>query len=262
VGELLLGSEVSISYSGSVAIITVDSPPFNAFHPDIAEQIDVFAREVGENPGVRALIITCAGKYFMAGGDLNYIKSLNSYRSERYVLRIQEIQDQLRQLPQPVIAAINGTALGGGLELALACDIRIGAASAKFGFPEVSLGIIPGAGGTQNLPRVIGIGQAKKLLFTADRISATEALAIGLVDEIADDDEVLNVSIALAQRIARNGPLAVTAAKRAVDLGLQTGVVEGHRIEASLFAPLTDSQDFQEGVASFLEKREPDFHRE
>jgi enoyl-CoA hydratase len=262
VGGHPLGSEVSLSYDGAVAIVTVDSPPFNAFHPDIAEQIGAFAQEVGENPDARVLILTCAGRYFMAGGDVNYIKTLNSYRSERYVLRIQEIQDQLRQLPQPVLAAINGTALGGGMELALACDIRVAAASAKFGFPEVSLGIIPGAGGTQNLPRVVSPGQAKKLLFTADRIDATEALSIGLIDEIADDDNVLEATLSIARRIARNAPLAVRAAKRAVDLGLQTSLVEGHRIEAALFAPLTDSRDFQEGIAAFLEKREPDFRRE
>jgi enoyl-CoA hydratase len=255
-----LASEVSLQYRESIAIMTIDSPPFNAFHPDIAEQIGDLATRVGANPDTHVLILTAA-RHFIAGGDLNYIKSLNSYRSERYVLRIQQIQDQLRQLPQPVIAAINGTALGGGVELALACDIRIGARSARFGLPEVSLGIIPGAGGTQNLPRAIPVGQAKKLLFTADPITAAQALAMGLIDEVAADGEVLAAALALAARIARNAPLAVTAAKRAVDLGLQTGVVEGHRIEAALFAPLTDSSDFQEGVRAFFDKREPKFRR-
>jgi enoyl-CoA hydratase len=252
---------VTAEYRDAVEIITIDSPPFNAFHPDIAEQIGVLAAEAGANPDIRVLVLTGAGRYFVAGGDLNYIKSLNSYRSERYVLRIQQIQDQLRTIPQPVIAAVNGTALGGGVELALACDIRIAARSARFGLPEVSLGIIPGAGGTQNLPRVVSPGQAKKLLFTADRITASEALAIGLVDELADDHEVLDAAMRLAARISRNAPLAVTAAKRAVDLGLQTSLVEGHRIEAALFAPLTDSADFREGVQAFFDKREPAFER-
>ncbi|TDV56214.1 enoyl-CoA hydratase/isomerase family protein [Actinophytocola oryzae] len=259
-----MGSEVSpvtIARHGSTAVITVDNPPVNAFHPDIAEAIAELAAGVGEDPDARALVITAAGRHFMAGGDIAYLKTLNAYRSERYVLRIQEVQDQLRRLPQPVIAAINGTALGGGLELALACDIRLAASNAVLGLPEVSLGIIPGAGGTQNLPRVVSLGQAKRLLFTADRITAAEALTIGLVDEVVPAGEVLTAALDLAARIARNAPLAVTAAKRAVDLGLQTGVVDGHRIEATLFAPLTESADFAEGIAAFIDKREPSFRR-
>jgi enoyl-CoA hydratase len=256
-----LGSEVTIARHGPVAVITVDSPPVNAFHPDIAEAIAELAAGVGADPTARALVITAVGRHFMAGGDIAFIRTLDAYRAERYVLRIQEVQDQLRRLPQPVIAAINGTALGGGLELALACDIRVAAENAVFGLPEVSLGIIPGAGGTQNLPRVVSPGQAKRLLFTADRIDAAEALAIGLVDRLAPRGEALAVAMELAGRIARNAPLAVTAAKRAVDLGLQAGVVDGHRIEATLFAPLTESADFQEGIAAFFDKRDPEFRR-
>jgi enoyl-CoA hydratase len=256
-----LGSEVTIAHHGPVAVITVDSPPVNAFHPDIADAIAELAAAAGADPALRALVITAAGRHFMAGGDLAFIRSLDAYRAERYVLRIQEVQDQLRRLPQPVIAAINGTALGGGLELALACDIRVADENATFGLPEVSLGLIPGAGGTQNLPRVVSPGRAKRLLFTADRIDAAEALAIGLVDQVAPAGQVLDAALGLAARIARNAPLAVTAAKRAVDLGLQAGVVDGHRIEAALFAPLTESADFREGVAAFFDKRDPEFHR-
>jgi enoyl-CoA hydratase len=143
----------------------------------------------------------------------------------------------------------------------MACDIRIADERAVFGQPEVTLGIIPGAGGTQNLPRLVPIGRAKRMLFTGERIDAQEALAIGLVDEVVAAGEVLAAARALAARIAANAPLAVAAAKRAVNLGLQMGVVDAHRLEASLFAGLVESDDFAEGIVAFFEKRPPDFHR-
>jgi len=252
---------VTLTRDGAVATITMDNPPFNAFHPRVGELLAACIQQIGDDPDVRCVILTGAGRFFMAGGDIDFLRTLTPYVAERYVRRIQEVQDNLRQLPQPVIAAINGTALGGGVELALACDIRIAAQDAKLGLPEVSLGIIPGAGGTQNLPRLIGPGLAKQLLFTADRITADEALRIGLVETVVPAGEVMATARDLAARICRNAPLAVTAAKRAVDLGLQTGVVEGHRIELSLFVPLVESADFREGVAAFFDKRPATFNR-
>jgi enoyl-CoA hydratase len=189
------------------------------------------------------------------------MKTLDRYRAERYVLRIQEMQDDLGRLPQPVIAAINGTALGGGCELAMACDIRVADERATLGQPEVQLGIIPGAGGTQNLPRLVPQGRAKLLLFTGDRISAAQAAEIGLVDELAPAGQVLERALGIARRIAANAPAAVAAAKRAVNLGLQAGVVDGHRIEASLFGPLIETRDFAEGSSAFFEKRPATFER-
>jgi enoyl-CoA hydratase len=244
-----------------VAVITIDNPPFNAFHPAVGEALAGCVADIAARPEVRCVVLTGAGKYFMAGGDIKYIGTLESFTAERYVLRIQEVQDQLRRLPQPVIAALNGTALGGGLELAIACDIRVAAASAKLGLPEVSLGIIPGAGGTQNLPRLVPLGQAKRLLFTGDRITAAEAQAIGLVDIVVPDEQVRETSMGMADRIAANAPLAVTAAKRAVDLGMQAGVVDGHRMEAALFAPLVASEDFKEAIRAFFERRPGKFAR-
>jgi enoyl-CoA hydratase/carnithine racemase len=197
----------------------------------------------------------------MAGGDIEYFKTLDRHRAERYVLGVQAMQDALQQLPQPVIAAINGTCLGGGCELAMACDIRIAEEQAEFGQPEVTLGIIPGAGGTQNLPRLVPLGRAKRLLFTGERIGAGEALAIGLVDEVVAMGEAQAAAQALARRIAANAPLAVAAAKRSVNLGLQMGLVDAHRLEASLFATLVETDDFAEGIRAFFDKRSPTFFR-
>jgi enoyl-CoA hydratase len=234
----------------------------NALHPDVGAAIAAHVRTVGDDPEVRAVILTAAGKHFMAGGDIEYFKTLDRYRAERYVLGIQEMQDLLGTIPQPVIAALNGTTLGGGCELAMACDIRIAEEQVVLGQPEVALGIIPGAGGTQNLPRLVGAGRAKKLLFTGDRISAAEALEIGLVDEVVPTGQALERARALAERIAGNAPLAVAAAKRSVNLGLQMSNLDAHRLEASLFATLVGTSDFEEGVRAFFEKRQPTFTRE
>lgn len=253
---------MTVAYDDSaIAVITIDNPPFNAFHPVVGEMMAACIDEIAQRPEVRCVVLTGAGKYFMAGGDIKFIGTLESFIAERYVLRIQEVQDQLRRLPQPVIAALNGTALGGGLELAMACDIRVAAEGARFGLPEVSLGIIPGAGGTQHLPRLVPLGQAKRLLFTGDRIPAAEARAIGLVDFVVPDEEVRAASMGIAQRIAANAPLAVTAAKRAVDLGMQASVIDGLRLEATLFAPLVASQDFKEAITAFFEHRPSNFAR-
>jgi enoyl-CoA hydratase len=165
----------------------------------------------------------------------------------------------LSRIPQPVIAAVNGTALGGGCELAMACDIRISADDALWGQPEVTLGIIPGAGGTQNLPRLVGPGRAKQLVFTGERITAQRALEIGLVDEVVAPDLVLDTAVAMGQTIAANAPLAVRAAKRAIDLGMQMSIEDALRVEASLFAPLVDTEDFAEGTAAFFAKQRPQF---
>ena len=245
-----------------MVVVTVDNPPVNALHPDVAVAIGARCKEEANDPEVRAIVLTGAGdKHFIAGGDINFIRTLNAYTAERYVLSVQAMQDSLGLLPQPVIAALNGTTLGGGLELAMACDIRIAEEHAIFGQPEVSLGIIPGAGGTQNLPRLVPIGLAKKLLFTAERITADEALRIGLIEEVVPRGAAVDRAIEVGEQIAANAPMAVAAAKRAVNVGLQAGLVDGHRLEASLFAPLTETDDFKEGTSAFVEKRAPQYRR-
>jgi enoyl-CoA hydratase/carnithine racemase len=233
----------------------------NALHPEVAAALHARLADVGADADVRAVVITGAGKHFGAGGDIGYFRTLDRRSAERYVLAIQSMQDAIATLPQPAVAAINGTCLGGGLELALACDIRIADAVAVFALPEVTLGLISGAGGTQRLPRLIGAGAAKRLIFTGDRIDAARALELGLVEEVVGPGAAVEAAVDLGLRIARNAPLAVTAAKRAVDLGLQVSVLDGHRIEATLFAPLVDTADFQEGVAAFFARRPPNFER-
>jgi enoyl-CoA hydratase len=256
-----LATEVRLARSGATAEITIDHPPVNALHPHVSDAIDEHLFTIAADTSVRCVILTGSGSHFVAGADLQYVQGLDRDAAERYVLRVQAMQDHLQLLPQPVIAAVNGTALGGGCELAMACDIRIAEERARFGQPEVSLGLIPGAGGTQNLPRLVPMGRAKRMLFTGERITARVALEIGLVDEVVADGTSMDAARSLADRIGHSAPLAVTAAKRAVNLGLQTGVVEGYRLEAALFAPLVETRDFAEGTAAFFEKRDPNFER-
>lgn len=243
-----------------VCVVTIDNPPVNAFHPDVAEAlIAAFDALSRLSPKPRAVVLTGAGRYFMAGGDIRFFQTLDQTSAERYARRIQFCQELITHFPAPVIAALNGSALGGGTELMMACDIRIAAADAVFGLPEVTLGVIPAAGGTQNLPRLVPIGTAKKMLFTGERISAEEALRIGLVDAVTPADSVMDEAMALAQRIAKNAPLAVAAAKRAVNLGLELNLSEALRVEAQLLGELFGSQDVKEGVAAFIAKRPADF---
>ena len=256
-----MGSKAALEIGDSIATITIDNPPVNALHPDVSRDIHVCLENASAEASVRCVILTGTGRHFVAGADLHYITTIDRTEAERYALGVQAMQDAIGTIPQPVICAVNGTALGGGCELAMACDIRIADEAAIFGQPEVTLGLIPGAGGTQNLPRLVGPGRAKRLVYTGERISAAEALQIGLVDEVAPKGTVMEVARALAARIAKNAPLAVTAAKRSITLGMQMSVLDAHRFEATLFAPLVETEDLHEGVSAFLEKRDPTFHR-
>jgi enoyl-CoA hydratase len=250
---------VTVELREQVAVVAIDHPPVNLLHPDVAEQIAAAVDELAQRTDVRCLVITGTGRHFVGGGDLRFVQTLDARAAERYVTAIQAMQLGLSRIPQPVIAAVNGTALGGGCELAMACDIRISADDALWGQPEVTLGIIPGAGGTQNLPRLVGPGRAKQLVFTGERITAQRALEIGLVDEVVAPDLVLDTAVAMGQTIAANAPLAVRAAKRAIDLGMQMSIEDALRVEASLFAPLVDTEDFAEGTAAFFAKQRPQF---
>lgn len=253
-----MGFEVRTERIDTTVVLTIDNPPVNALHPDVAAALHVAVRDI-DGSDARCVVLTGAGRVFVAGGDIEHLRTLRRGEAEPYVLAVQAMQDHLGLLHQPVIAAVNGAALGGGSELALACDIRIAAENARFGFPEVTLGLIPGAGGTQNLPRLLPLGRAKRLLFTGERISAAEALALGLVDEVVPEGMALDAALELAARIGANAPLAVAAAKRAVNLGLQMSLTDGQRLEAGLFAGLVGTDDQLEGTSAFLEKRPPTF---
>jgi enoyl-CoA hydratase/carnithine racemase len=253
------GATVRVELRGQVAVVAIDHPPVNLLHPDVAAQIGAVVDELAQRTDVRCLVITGTGRHFVGGGDLRFVQTLDARAAERYVTAVQAMQLGLSRAPQPVIAAVNGTALGGGCELAMACDIRISADDALWGQPEVTLGIIPGAGGTQNLPRLVGPGRAKRLVFTGERITAQRALEIGLVDEVVAPDLVLDTAVALGRAIAANAPLAVRAAKRAIDLGMQMSIEDALHVEAALFAPLVDTEDFAEGSTAFFAKQKPEF---
>jgi enoyl-CoA hydratase/carnithine racemase len=256
-----LAFDVHVAREGHVVTLTVDNPPVNALHPDVGAALEARFAEIATDTEVRAVVLTGAGTHFMGGGDIAYFRTLSRASAEPYVLGIQRMQDAIGLLPQPVIAAVNGTALGGGCELAMACDIRVAEEQALFGQPEVKLGIIPGAGGTQHLPRLVGAGRAKRLLFTGERISAAVARDWGLVDEVVPEGTSVAWAQECAATIAANAPLAVSAAKRAVNLGLQMGIRDAHVLEASLFMTLVETSDFTEGVEAFFAKRPPTFNR-
>lgn len=244
---------------GATLVVTIDNKPVNALHPDVSNELHACVSAAARDESVRTIVLTGAGKHFVAGGDISFFKTLTSRTAELYALGIQHMQNLLQTIPVPVIAAVNGTALGGGCELMMACDIRIAEEQAVVGQPEVGLGIIPGAGGTQMLPRLAPQGLAKKLLFTGDRIDAREAQRIGLVDEVVETGGAVSAALALAGRINANAPRAVAAAKRAANMGLQMSLADGLKLEAGLFASLFETEDVTEGVAAFLEKRKADF---
>lgn len=250
---------ICVTRKGATTIVAIDNPPVNALHPDVSDEILAVAEAVAGDATVRSVVLTGTGRFFVAGGDIRYFQSLDRRTAELYALRIQHMQNTLHHLRVPVIAAINGIALGGGCELMMACDIRIADEDAVIGQPEVGLGVIPGAGGTQMLPRLVALGLAKRLLFTGERIAARQALAIGLVDEVVSAGECLEAALRLAEKINANAPLAVAAAKRAANLTLQTSLSDGLRLEASLFAELFQTADVVEGVAAFTAKRAPNF---
>jgi enoyl-CoA hydratase len=250
---------IGVTRHAIAVVITIDNKPVNALHPDVSDEILAAAEAAIRDESVRALVLTGAGKHFVAGGDIAFFQTLMPHTAELYALRIQQMQHVLRTIPIPVIAAVNGTALGGGCELMMACDMRIAEEQVFIGQPEVGLGIIPGAGGTQMLPRLIPQGVAKRLLFTGERISADEAQRLGLVDEIARTGGALESALRLAEKISSNAPRAVAAAKRAVTMGLQMPLADGLKLEAALFGALFETADAKEGVQAFLDKRKPEF---
>ncbi|WP_449240878.1 enoyl-CoA hydratase-related protein [Desulfoscipio gibsoniae] len=245
---------------GHIAIITLNRPEVrNALDPRTWAEIRGAARECRFDKDVRVLIITGAGgKAFASGADIRSLR-------ERETLEVlkSEAQDSLNEvenLDKPVIAAIDGFALGGGCELALACDIRIATSRSQLGQPEVNLGIIPGAGGTQRLQRVVGVGKAKELIFTGDIISAQEAREIGLVNKVVKQSEdLLPAAKEMAQKIIAKGPMAVSLAKTAINVGANTDINSGLLFEKFAQVIAFSTADRVEGTTAFLEKRKPDF---
>lgn len=250
---------VQLDVEDQIAIITIDRPDaLNALDNDVLNELGVAFELAQADIGVRALIVTGSGRAFAAGADIANLRKLNDTFSGREgSLAGQDVMNTLAALPIPTIAAINGFALGGGLELALAADLRVAARDAKLGLPEVGLGLIPGYGGTQRLPRLIGQARAFDLIFTGRHVGAEEALQLGLVNRVADD--ALAEAKALAELTVKNAPIALGLAKEAVVRGLELGLSQGLEVEADLFGMALGTEDAKEGTSAFLEKRAAEF---
>jgi enoyl-CoA hydratase len=245
---------------GSIATLTINRPDKrNALNGATRMQFMEALDRLQAIDAVRVVVVTGAGETaFVGGADVTEFAD-RTPMEQLSVMKRRTVYQAVEEFPQPVIAAINGYCLGTGCELAMACDIRIAADNAKLGQPEVKLGIMPGGGGTQRLPRLVGMGRALKLLLTGDIISSQEALAIGLVDEVVAASELTGRVKELAERIAQRSPVAVRLIKQAVRASARMPLGEGLRLETSLFGLAFASQDKAEGIAAFLEKRTPDF---
>lgn len=250
---------LSFDFQDSVAVITIDrQSALNALNQDLMQELGMAFELAEQDAETRALVITGAGRAFVAGADISELQGIGDVMEGRQAaLAGQSIMNALANLPFPTVAAINGFALGGGLELALAADMRVAAPGAKLGLPEVGLGLIPGYGGTQRLPRLVGKGRALELIFTGRHVTADEALQMGLVNRVADD--ALAAALELAKMAAKNAPVALGLAKEAVVRGLDLPLPEALEVEADLFGMVATTQDMKEGTSAFLEKRAPDF---
>jgi enoyl-CoA hydratase len=251
---------VLIEIDGHVATVTINRPDkLNALNADVRSEFVAAFEALGANDEIRVVIITGAGeKSFVAGADIGEFEGRSPVDQFR-VMKNFGIVDVVDAFPKPVIAAINGFCLGGGCELAMGCDIRIASDKAKLGQPEVNLGILPGAGGSQRLPRLVGLGTAYKMLFSGEMVRADEAMRIGLVDEVVPADQLTDRTRALAATIASKSPVALQLIKEAVRAAVRMPLDEGLRLETTLFGLAFSSEDKVEGVNAFLEKREPKF---
>jgi methylglutaconyl-CoA hydratase len=242
-----------------IAIATLNRPEAaNALSTSLLNELSELLGDLAFRKDIRVVIVTGAGeKVFCAGADLKERAGMNETEVRKTVALIRETINQVEQLPQPVIAVLNGSAFGGGLELALACDIRVAVDTAQLGLTETSLGIIPGAGGTQRLPRLIGKGKAKELIFTAKRITAQEAAQIGLVEYVVPRAQLMEKALEIAGQIAANAPIAVRQAKLAVNRGLDVDLATGLRLEQMAYEVTIPTKDRLEGLQAFKEKRKP-----
>ncbi|KKM12860.1 crotonase [Clostridiales bacterium PH28_bin88] len=244
-----------------IAVLTINRPKaLNALNAQTFYEMAEALEKIANDPEIKVLILTGAGeKSFVAGADIVYMKDFGGVEGREFALLGQRVMNMIEKLPQPVIAAVNGYALGGGCELAMCCDIRIAAENARFGQPEVALGVIPGFAGTQRLPRLVGKAVAKELLLTGEQIPAERAWQVGLVNHVVPASELLARAKAMAKRISANGQLAVKFAKEAVNNGLEMDVDRAMAYEADLFGLCFSTADRKEGMAAFVEKRKPQF---
>ena len=251
-------SFVNVDLQGAVAVLTIDRPKaLNALNPEVLADLKAAFEGLDQNT-VRCVVLTGAGdKSFVAGADIGSMSTMTRAEGEAFGKLGNDIFLMIESFPLPVIAAVNGFALGGGCELAMSCDIRICSDNAMFGQPEVGLGITPGFGGTQRLARLVGMGMAKQMLYTARNIDAGEALRIGLVNAVIPQAELLDAALKMAGQIAKNAPIAVRACKKAVNEGMQVSIDKAVEIEEKLFGDCFETHDQVEGMACFLSREKP-----
>lgn len=252
---------VILETEGSLATITINRPKaLNALNSETLRELDIIINSIENNSDIYCVILTGSGqKAFVAGADISEMKNLNSTEAEEFGLLGNQVFRRLENLDKPVIAAISGFALGGGCELAMACDIRIASERARFAQPETGLGITPGFGGTQRLPRLVGQGKAKELIYTCAMINAEEALRIGLVNKVVPLENLMEEAKKMASAIITNAPIAVKLCKDAINRGTQVDMDSAIRVEAEDFGKCFDSEDQLEGMTAFLEKRAKNF---
>jgi enoyl-CoA hydratase len=255
-----LEEEVILTKEGAIAYLTINrEKTLNALNQNIMMRLNQIFEDLEKEDEILVVVITGAGKKsFVAGADIVEIKNAGKNRTEM-IMRNREIFSKIRNSSKIVIAAVNGYALGGGCELAMACDIRISSENAKFGLPETKLGLMPGYGGTQLLPRMVGLGRAKYIILSGEPITAKEAYEFGLVEKVVKEETLMDEVKRLAQRIVQNGPLAIKSCKRAINKGIELSIDEALRLELSEYDKVSKSEDAQEGIISFLEKRRPSF---
>lgn len=231
----------------------------NALNGALVEELAQAFDEIEKDDQVDVVILTGKGRAFVAGADISEMATMNAQQAAQWAKGSMEVFRKIETLSVPVIAAVNGFALGGGCEIAMSCDIRIASTKAKFGQPEVGLGITPGFGGTQRLPRLVGLGKAKQLIFTGALIDAEEAHRIGLVDEVVEAEELLEKAVEMAKSIQSNAKIAVRLAKQAINTGMQTDIDSAMVIEQNIFGLCFATEDQKEGMNAFVEKRKPEF---
>jgi enoyl-CoA hydratase len=252
---------VRVEKDGELAIVFIDrQDKLNALNAEVVRELGVAFDGLRDDDSVRGVILTGAGnKAFVAGADIGELATMDSITGVRVSRDGQDVFRDIERFPKPVLAAVGGYALGGGCELALACHMRIASEKARFGLPEVSLGIIPGYGGTIRLARLIGLGRAIELTLTGDMVPADRALSLGLVSAVVEPEALMNEAKALLRRVTKNGPVAVRLALESIYRGVDTSMTEALDFESSLFGLLASTDDMKEGMQAFLEKRKADF---
>lgn len=248
---------------GYIRIIKLNRPKeLNSLNSELLSELDMAMADAADNSQVCVIVITGEGKAFAAGADISQMAQMNAVQGKAFGSFGSSVFRRIEMLRKPVIAAVNGYALGGGCELALACDIRIGSSKAKVGQPEVNLGITPGFSGTQRLARMVGLGKAKEMIYTAEPIDAQEAYRIGLFNKVVEPEQLLDTAVEMAAKIATKAQLAVHYAKEAINRGIETDVETGIAMEADLFGLCFSTYDQKEGMKAFLERRKPEFKGE